>query len=52
MEILQMIFNELSSLEDVQNCYKTCLRWQNIIFNLFQNRGSCLLIQNFITRYW
>ena len=39
MEILQMIFNELSSLEDVQNWYKTCLRWQNIIFNLFKNRG-------------
>ena len=40
MEILQMIFNELSSLEDVQNCYKTCTKWQNIIFNLFQNRGK------------
>ena len=39
VEVLEIIFKELCSLEDIQRCYKTCTKWQKIIYKMFQDRG-------------
>ena len=31
-EMLEIIFKELCSLQDIQHCYKTCSKWQNITY--------------------
>ena len=38
VEILEVIFHHFSSLTDVQNCYKTCVRWRNLIAKMFRDK--------------
>ena len=48
METLDTIFEYLASLKDIQNCLKTCTKWNKIIRRKFQNKGSYLsLNQNY-----
>ena len=44
LDILAMIFKKLSSLKDIINCYKTCLRWKQIIEKLFENKCMFFLL--------
>ena len=41
-EILEVIFMELStsSLIDIVNCSRTCMRWKNIIEKMFKKDGK------------
>ena len=36
-EILDIIFQQFSSLNDIRKCFVICLRWRKIIENMFQN---------------
>merc|ERR1712020_722656 len=40
VELLENIFNQLSSLKDFQNAFNTCYKWRKIIKNLFKNKGK------------
>ena len=40
VEILQLIFQEFSSLKDIQVCYQTCERWKKIIAKMFEDKGN------------
>ena len=40
VEILEIIFLQLSSLIDIQHCYKTCKKWEQIIENMFADKGD------------
>ena len=42
VEILDIIFEYIPSLNDIQNCVKTCTKWNKIIRRKFQNKGSYL----------
>ena len=52
VELLEIIFKQLSSLKDLQQCYKTCLRWRQIIAKLFDKKGKLnILISLIFTEY-
>ena len=36
VEIIEGIFKHISSLEDITNCFNTCVRWRQIIERLFR----------------
>ena len=38
-EILEYVFKQLYSIEDIQKCAKTCVRWNKIVENMFKNFG-------------
>ena len=40
VEILEIIFHQLLSLIDIQHCYKTCKKWEQIIENMFADKGG------------
>ena len=40
VEILHLIFEEFSSLKDIQNCYNTCKKWRIIISKIFNSKGG------------
>ena len=42
-EVLEIIFNEISSLKDLQQCYNTCTQWRRIIRDMFKDncKYSC-----------
>ena len=43
VEILEKIFKHLTSLCDIQNCFKTCIKWSHIIENMFKENGKTFL---------
>ena len=43
MEILEKIFKHLSKLNDVQNCFNTCVKWRNILENMFKENGKTFM---------
>lgn len=38
-EVWMQIFEQFSSLKDIQNCYFTCQKWQSIIKTMFKDKG-------------
>ena len=40
VEIIEGIFKHISSLEDITNCFNTCVRWRQIIERLFRENGK------------
>ena len=40
VEVLEQIFKQLSRLEDVKNCFNTCIKWGHIIENMFKENGK------------
>ena len=36
-EVLEIIFNGISSLKDLQHCYNTCTQWRRIIGDMFKD---------------
>ena len=40
VEILEKICKHLSHLGDIQNCFKTCIKWSHIIENMFKENGK------------
>ena len=38
-EILEIIFSNLV-LKDIISCYHTCIKWNQIIAELYKNRGK------------
>ena len=38
-EVLELIFSKLC-LKDASTCFQTCVRWSNIIRNLYKNKGT------------
>ena len=42
-EILEYVFEQLFSINDVQKCAKTCVRWNKIVKNKFKYWGMFLL---------
>ena len=48
VETLETIFESLTSLNDIQNCLKTCSKWNKVIRRKFQSKGMYLsLDQNY-----
>ena len=43
VEVLEQIFKQLSRLEDVKNCFNTCIKWGHIIENMFKENGKTFL---------
>ena len=43
IEVWQIIFKQISCLEDLQNCYNTCRRWRQMIAKMFSDKGMCTL---------
>jgi len=39
VEIIEGIFKHISSLEDITNCFNTCVQWRQIIERLFRENG-------------
>ena len=39
-EILEFIFQQFSSLEDIHKCFNTCARWRKIVRNMFKNKAN------------
>ena len=37
-EILEIIFQKLSSINDIISCYKTCKRWKNQVETMFKDK--------------
>ena len=52
VEVLRLIFEELSSLKDIQQCYSTCLRWRKIITKMFKNKSMYLSKKNSKIKYF
>ena len=42
VEIIEGIFKHISSLEDITNCFNTCVQWRQIIERLFRENGELL----------
>ena len=40
VELLEVFFLQLPSLNDIQKCYNTNIKWQEIIKKLFSNKGT------------
>ena len=43
-EVWMQIFEQFSSLKDIQNCYFTCQKWQSIIKTMFKDKGMLFTI--------
>ena len=43
VEIIEGIFKHISSLEDITNCFNTCVQWRQIIERLFRENGEFFL---------
>ena len=39
-EILELVFLNLSSLKDVQNCFQVSVKWKTIIQKMFKDKGT------------
>ena len=40
-QLLEIIFKDyLSQEEDIENCSKTCVRWNEIIASVFKDQGN------------
>ena len=39
-EILEIIFQQLPSYTDIQNCAKTCVKWSQIIEEMIEKEGK------------
>ena len=39
-EVLELVFKELSTLNDIQSCYNTSRRWRTIITKMFKEKGE------------
>ena len=39
VELLEVFFLQLPSLADIHKCYNTNIKWQQIIKNLFLDKG-------------
>ena len=39
-EVLEMVFCPLSSLYEIEKCFKTCRKWKKILRNMFKNKGQ------------
>ena len=42
-EVLELVFKELSTLNDIQSCYNTSRRWRTIITKMFKEKGELSL---------
>ena len=51
VETLETIFESLSSLNDIQNCLKTCSKWNKIIRKKYQNKGICVGKKIIVCKY-
>ena len=40
VETIEGIFKHLSCLEDIRNCFNTCVQWRQIIERMFQENGK------------
>ena len=51
-EILEIIFQKLSSINDIISCYKTCKRWKTQVETMFKDKRKYhftgLLIQKIV----
>ena len=39
-EITKIVLSQFASLNEVVKCYHVCVRWQQIIENIYKNRGN------------
>ena len=39
-EITKIVLSQFASLNEVVKCYNVCVRWQQIIENIYKNRGN------------
>ena len=39
-EITIIVLSQFASLNEVVKCYNVCVRWQQIIENIYKNRGN------------
>ena len=39
-EITIIVLSQFASLNEVVKCYNVCVRWQQIIENIYKNRGK------------
>ena len=39
-EILEHIFNQLPNLRSLSFCFKTCVKWKQIIEEIYKNKGK------------
>ena len=44
VELLEVFFLQLPSLNDIQKCYNTNIKWQEIIKKLFSNKGTIIAV--------
>ena len=45
-EVLEIILKKISSVKDIINCSKTCIKWKNLIAVIFKDRGKFVIISN------
>ena len=43
-EILEIILKNVSSVEDMISCFKTCITWKNLIMRMFRDKGKFLVM--------
>ena len=44
VEVLEIIFSNLSSLSDVTNCFYTCKKWNEIVKTMFKDKGKNIIL--------
>ena len=45
VEILEGLFKDISSLEDITNCFNTCVQWRQIIERMFRENGKFVFLK-------
>ena len=45
-EVLEIILKKISSVKDIINCSKTCIKWKNLIVVMFKDKGKFVIISN------
>ena len=45
VEIIEGIFKHISSLEDITNCFNTCVQWRQIIERMFRENGKFVFLK-------